>query len=82
MESFEKFQSRFPLVESWEETGRLTRKGHRVVVGRIECSDEYWLPDYAGCPDGNWYLSYQLDIITAIVDVNTNMVYTHCVEMF
>ena len=80
MESFEKFQARFPLVKSWEETGRFTRKGHRIVEGRIEITDEYWVPDTYG-NDGNWEFTSGLDIITAVVDVKTNQVYTHSVEM-
>lgn len=68
MESLEKLQSRFPFVESWEETGKLTRKGHRVIVGRFETFQEYWVPDAFG-DDGNWDTAYGLVVITAIVDV-------------
>ena len=78
MESFEKLQSRFPDVSVWEET-KLTRKGHRVLTGKIETSDEHFIPDAFG-DDGNWETRYSITTITVVVDVKTNQVYTHNVE--
>lgn len=81
MESFEKFQSRFSDVSVWEEETKLTRKGHRVLTGKIETIEEYFTPDASPFSnDGNWETYYGITTITAIVDVKTNQVYTHHVE--